>query len=431
MNLPVASTALIFSFWTKRHLAQVTTFPLVNNNTFSFQDMILPFKIQCKASATTLLLCLGIAWGFVFPSSGRGNRSLLIRKPVNIFSQKHFDVMGEVDDFVEPVSRPVRGSKRRALKRALLKILDSAAIEGEEGDDQLTEAQRGSRVFDSIDVDGDGILDKDELYKVGLNLAELNAINVNRDGSIDREEFERALSTLEGMLPTTTGTGEKTEQSIADEIDETLGDLEPLERQELRLGGFEPYILVAVLTAQASFEEIADLEVDWKGFIDIASIQDFWNADWYTVGVLISAGLSTVAGIYATVVFSLTILYGKTALGMDRDDDYYSFMDNTGLQRFRAFQAFTYGLFTFSISVLLEICTKCPELLRFPCAFVSGLSLVYAKKEYDVIMAAAAPMFAPKNPPTPVDKEENSGDKNEAANENKADKNGDKVDQTD
>ena len=72
-------------------------------------------------------------------------------------------------------------------------------------------------------------------------------------------------------------------------------------------------------------------------------------------------------GLYVTVVFSLTILYGKTALGLSRDDEYYAFMDATVLQRFRAFQAFTAGLFLFAVSVVFEVCTRCPDdILRLP-----------------------------------------------------------------
>lgn len=305
---------------------------------------------------------------------------------------------------------PVRGRKRRALRRAVQKVFDTALLiddddESPKGDGQhMTDKEKADAVFDRLDTDGDGTLSRTELSSYGLQLGSLNALDANRDGTIDRLEFERAVEMLQGRINTS---GQKVSDTdeLVEELEETLGDLEPLERQELRLGGFEPYILVSVLTAQASFEEISDVEISWDKVFKTSSLLDFSGESWYSIGILLSAAGATITGIYATVVFSLTILYGKTALGMDRDDDYYSFMDGTGLQRFRAFQAFTYSLFLFSISVLLEVTMRCPEIARLPVASASAAFLYFGKTEYDTIMKAAAPMFAPKQAPAPKEEE--------------------------
>ena len=363
-----------------------------------------------KALICILTLCLGVTSGFVLPPSATlswTKTHFVTFRYAATPPEKYFDVFGEIGDGQEP-KIPMRGRKRRLLKKTVMRVFDSVGIEGNEDLESMTDEERAAQVFDRIDSDGDGQLNADELRRFGLNIEEMNSINSNRDNSIDKDEFESAIKSLEGKLASMTA--RTTEQAMADEIDETLGDLEPLERQELRLGGFEPYILVSVLTAQASFEELNDVDVHWKDFLDITSLKEFWYADWYSIGLLLSAGLSTMAGLYATVVFSLTILYGKTALGMDRDDEYYGFMDRTGLQRFRAFQAFSFGLFLFSVSVLLEFCLKCPELLRLPCVIASCTSLFYAKSEYDIIMTAAAPMFAPKAPPVQASVEKVASD---------------------
>ena len=307
-------------------------------------------------------------------------------------------------------TQPVRGRKRRALRRAVQKVFDTALLiddddESPNGDGQyMTDKEKADAVFDRLDTDGDGTLSRTELSSYGLQLGSLNALDANRDGTIDRLEFERAVEMLQGRINTS---GQKVSDTdeLVEELEETLGDLEPLERQELRLGGFEPYILVSVLTAQASFEEISDVEISWDKVLKTSSLLDFSGESWYSIGILLSAAGATITGIYATVVFSLTILYGKTALGMDRDDDYYSFMDGTGLQRFRAFQAFTYSLFLFSISVLLEVTMRCPEIARLPVAAASAAFLYFGKTEYDAIMKAAAPMFAPKQAVAPKKEE--------------------------
>ena len=94
---------------------------------------------------------------------------------------------------------------------------------------------------------------------------------------------------------------------IDDELEEELkklGDLEPLERQLIRLEGLEPYVLVSVLTATASYSTITSEEFIVDGVID-----------WTGAGLLASALGSTLCGLYSTIIFSLSILYGKTALG--------------------------------------------------------------------------------------------------------------------
>ena len=94
---------------------------------------------------------------------------------------------------------------------------------------------------------------------------------------------------------------------IDDELEEELkklGDLEPLERQLIRLEGLEPYVLVSVLTATASYSTITSEEFIVDGVVD-----------WTGAGLLASALGSTLCGLYSTIIFSLSILYGKTALG--------------------------------------------------------------------------------------------------------------------
>ena len=296
-------------------------------------------------------------------------------------------------------TRPAKGRKRRAVRRAVQKVFDTFEdAESLNGNGQyMTDKEKADAVFDRLDTDGDGNLSRTELSSMGLQIGSLNAIDVDRDGTISREEFDSAVEMVGGRLNISGQPGGDAE-GIVEELEETLGELEPLERQELRLGGFEPYILVSVLTAQASFEEISGITISWNEVFDTGK-------NWYSIGVLFSAAGATITGLYATVVFSLTILYGKTALGMDRDDDYYAFMDGTGLQRFRAFQAFTSSLFLFCVSVLLEVTLRCPEFARLPIAAASAAFLYFGKTEYDAIMKAAAPMFAPKKGPAP-EKEE-------------------------
>ena len=110
---------------------------------------------------------------------------------------------------------------------------------------------------------------------------------------------------------------------------------------------------------------------------------------------------------YATVVFSLVMLYGKGAIGMERDQEYAQFMENTGNQRRDGFRAFTISGIMFFVSVILEVCQKLPPsvFVRLPFLVTSSLVLYIGWVEYNKITSAAAPMFTEEvnnNPVAPM-----------------------------
>ncbi|KAL3908295.1 MAG: hypothetical protein SGARI_003128 [Bacillariaceae sp.] len=144
-------------------------------------------------------------------------------------------------------------------------------MRGQENGDSDSEA-RQSRVngnseqssvadelFESMDVDKDGYLTVRELLssKLGFDDEDLSMIDVDQDGRISRKELQSAIQSA-------TSASQQSQDLISEEIDSILGDLEPLERQEMRLEGFEPYILVSVLTAEGSFGMISEMNnVEW------------------------------------------------------------------------------------------------------------------------------------------------------------------------
>jgi Ca2+-binding EF-hand superfamily protein len=252
------------------------------------------------------------------------------------------------------------------------------------------------KLFESMDVDSDGYVTVQELLssKFGFGDNDLNMIDVDRDGRISRKELRIAVESA-------TSSSQQNQDLISEEIDDVLGDLEPLERQEMRLEGFEPYILVSVLTAEGSFEMISEMNnVEWGDIRELLSTGDqpLWQVvldlDWLSVATLFSAAFSTITGIYATTVFSLSMLYGKTALGLGRDAEYFKFMDATGLQRYKAFQSFSLALLSFCTSVLLLVALRAPTLFRIPLAVSSVVILVLGHREYEGIVEAARPIFA-------------------------------------
>ena len=147
-----------------------------------------------------------------------------------------------------------------------------------------------------------------------LNLIESNRIESNRIHQQIEARRKKKVVVEDSDSDAEDGAGSSSLSSAGEgctiidgELEEELkklGDLEPLERQLIRLEGLEPYVLVSVLTATASYSTITSAEFITDGVID-----------WTGAGLLASALGSTLCGLYSTIIFSLSILYGKTALG--------------------------------------------------------------------------------------------------------------------
>ena len=236
-------------------------------------------------------------------------------------------------------------------------------------------------LFKKLDTDNSGLLSRDEYAAA----SSFESVDANHDGFIDKEELYR-LSQSESKT--------SIEHEI-EEIEDSIGQLEPLERQSFRLAGFDPYILVSVLTAGESFDVVSNYHPGWANMAGKTSLSQLTTEDVYTQVLLCIGAASTLLGSYAAVTFALTVLYGKTAIGLDKDEAYYAYLDTTGLQRFRAFKAFTASLGLFCVIVFLELVEKTPSVLRLPVALICMAFLYFGRSEYKFIIDSAGPIFAP------------------------------------
>jgi hypothetical protein len=110
---------------------------------------------------------------------------------------------------------------------------------------------------------------------------------------------------------------------------------------------------------------------------------------------IIASSTGIVAGLHATLVFSLMTMYGRTALGMGRHEALDILFTNTGLQRYRAFQTFLHSMYAFLVQVLIKVTAKCPseiQLVAFICTFLT-IATVY--KDTKKIVVNAAIIYAP------------------------------------
>lgn len=127
-----------------------------------------------------------------------------------------------------------------------------------------------------------------------------------------------------------------------------------LERERSKMESFESYVLISVLTATASFSTLQEL-VPHKGIGSMSTLN---------VLVQLSAGISTLCGLYATVIFSLTVLYAKAAIGLNRDKIYKYFLQQTTTIRIRGFRAFSMSVICFAVEACLLTLLSVPKEIR-------------------------------------------------------------------
>jgi hypothetical protein len=93
------------------------------------------------------------------------------------------------------------------------------------------------------------------------------------------------------------------------------------------------------------------------------------------------------------MVFSLSILYSRTALGMERDPQYDRFLDNTLDLRIKAFRAFSLSLGLFAFLVVLVLTEDLP-LMWFPYVGTATLALLYmGVQDWIKLVEEATPIY--------------------------------------
>jgi hypothetical protein len=117
-----------------------------------------------------------------------------------------------------------------------------------------------------------------------------------------------------------------------------------MDRATVRLDGLEVYAVVSALSSATLIQFFdsfsgTSLRVLWEEqrFIELVADLVF----------IIASSTGIVAGLHATLVFSLMTMYGRTALGMGRHEELDIFFAKSGLQRYRGFLTFLYSMYAF------------------------------------------------------------------------------------
>lgn len=165
-----------------------------------------------------------------------------------------------------------------------------------------------------------------------------------------------------------------------------------LHRKEFRLSGLEIYALVGALNLASSIDCLdayGDLDTDRDIYI-IALDACF----------AIANAIGTLSGLHATLLFSMVTMYGRTAVGLNSDSAYITFMNDTDLQRHRAFQAFSLSLYSFLVQCALLITNRMVPYgieYKMPVLLILGLIISITIYEAHVVIDKGGLIFCPKH----------------------------------
>jgi hypothetical protein len=181
-----------------------------------------------------------------------------------------------------------------------------------------------------------------------------------------------------------------TEAAEADEHD--ASDEPSLERTAARLDGLEVYAVVSALTsatAIACFDSFTctGFSILWNEsrFIELIGESVF----------LVASATGIVAGLHTTLVFSLFTMYGRTAVGMNRDDALEIFFSNTGAQRYHGFQTFLFSLYAFLVQVAIMITGKFPSEISGVVFLFTVVSISMVYKDTQAVISQASVIYSP------------------------------------
>jgi len=169
-------------------------------------------------------------------------------------------------------------------------------------------------------------------------------------------------------------------------------------RQVARLESMDSYVLVSTLIASMSFGAL----LGFTPTIPSSKRVVFWSAranflySSLCLAIQIIAGLSSLLGLYATIVFSLTILASKSALGTERDIEYDQFLLKTSKVRVNGYRSFSSSLLLFALEAVLVLVER--TIVPFhafataPAFITSAYILFKLRKDWRTILDASGTM---------------------------------------
>ena len=154
-------------------------------------------------------------------------------------------------------------------------------------------------------------------------------------------------------------------------------------RQETRIEAWDEYVLVSILCTSISYTALTNFQLnpDHENIFVYESI--------LKTAIEFLGGLAVLSGLYSTMVYSLSILYCKQALGEELDAQYDEFLDRTEEIRDTAFIAFSLSLACFATVVVLVLSEELPLVMHFPAGSVMIGALFLGFRDWKTLVDCA------------------------------------------
>jgi len=267
---------------------------------------------------------------------------------------------------------------------------------------------------------------KRKIRKVHRSSRSLGEIEFNgqRNRLLESDEFQSSEGYNEGLedlefinnkyataTATATPLGGDLDEDDDEDDDESSNGLQELDRACVRLDGIEVYAIVSALTCATSISCFDNYDPTPINVIlrERAVFTVLAELFYYVTGAV-----GMITGLHATLIFSLVTMYGRTAVGIDRDDAFNSFFANTGPQRFHGFRSFKLSLYCFMTQLTFLIGRKFFfEPLRPLVLMLTGYmayTLIYLDSEQ--VQSAATVIFT--NPEPKKDEKEDQQDRRQS-----------------
>jgi len=178
-----------------------------------------------------------------------------------------------------------------------------------------------------------------------------------------------------------------------------------LERKRDRLDGLEVYAVVSAISAGtmvAVFDSYQPSGAAGAGGDAIDLFLQGRYLDFLMSAIfLITGSVGIVCALHCIFVFSLVTMYGRTAIGMDRDDALDVFFAGTGVQRFHGFKTFVGSLYALMFQLIVVITLKVSDkpLVHLIAIAITSRMMYNVYSDTQIVMEKASIIFAPRPQP--------------------------------
>ena len=168
-----------------------------------------------------------------------------------------------------------------------------------------------------------------------------------------------------------------------------------LDRKRDRLDGLEVYAVVSAISAGTMVAVFDSYQPAGGDVIDLfyhGRYLDFLMSAIF----LVTGSIGIVCALHCIFVFSLVTMYGRTAIGMDRDDALDIFFAGTGVQRFHGFKTFVGSLYALMFQLIVVITSKVSDkpFVHLLAVIVTSRLMYNVYRDTQIVMDKASVIFA-------------------------------------